>query len=562
MQLTNELIQTLNEALEGTRTPEVPGAAAAILSPDGDWFGASGVANVAENTPLQPSDRFEAGSIAKTFLATTLLQLTESGQLSLEDTLTDWLPTTLTDSVPNASEITIKQILGHTSGIADYLDVFVEQARANPTLFVQDWQSEQLLGFLEGVEPFFEPGESWQYSNTNYILVGAVIEAVIGNSYGQEVRDRILDPLNLQDTFIAGEEEIPGGYIKGYWDFDANGTLDDLSITNLSWAGSAGSLISNTADLAAFFDALLKDKTLLQPETLAQMLDTIPVDSPNYDAYGLGIGTIESPNRFWYAHRGQTLGFRSNLWYSPAEEITYVELINGRSTDNLVADLLPVFRNGLENNTGMLGTDEADVLVGDAADNMIDGKAGDDTIAGESGDDILLGGEGDDVIRGDRNTRNLQNAEIGGNDIIFGGNGSDRIGGKSGNDILSGDAGDDFIWGDGGDDIIMGGSGNDLLVGDNFSQGAGSDLFVFGNGDGTDTILDFEVGIDKIGLIEGELSFAELSFVQSGRHILLGVARTSETLAVINNAQAADLDESSFSVVADVSNLEDALMLI
>lgn len=352
MQLSDDLIADLNAALDATRAPEVPGAAVAILSPDGDWFGASGVSDLANNTPLQPDDRFEAGSLTKTFIATAILQLVEADQLSLEDRLTDWLPAAVTDRVPNAGEITVQQILQHTSGIADYLDGLAAQATTNPALFLQDWQPPQLLGLIDGVEPFFEPGESWQYSNTNYLLAGLIIEAVTGNSYASELRTRILDPLNLQDTFIAGEESIPGGYIKGYWDFDGNGGLDDLSITNLSWAESAGSLISNTQDLATFFDALLKDRTLLQPETLAQMLDTIPVDSPNYDSYGLGIGTLESPNRFWYAHRGQTLGFRSNLWYSPAEDITYVELTNGRSDDNLVRDLLPTFRNGLENNTG------------------------------------------------------------------------------------------------------------------------------------------------------------------------------------------------------------------
>ncbi|MEB3356616.1 MAG: serine hydrolase [Synechococcales bacterium] len=352
LMLPDTLIADLEAALDATRAPEVPGAAVAILSPDGDWFGASGVSDLANNTPLQPDDRFEAGSITKTFIATAILQLVEEGQLTLEDTLTDWLSPTFTDVIPNASAITVRQLLNHTSGIADYLDVFVERASSNPTLFLQQWEPEQLVGFLEGVEPLFAPGESWQYANTNYILAGSIIEAVTGNSYGSELRSRIIDPLNLEDTFIFGEEEIPGGYIKGYWDFDNNGVLDDLSITNLSWAGSAGSLISNTKDLAAFFDALLKDRSLLQPETLAQMLDTIPVSSPNYDSYGLGIGTLESPTRFWYAHRGQTLGFRSNLWYSPAEDITYVELTNGRSDDNLVRDLLPTFRNGLENNHG------------------------------------------------------------------------------------------------------------------------------------------------------------------------------------------------------------------
>ena len=210
----------------------------------------------------------------------------------------------------------------------------------------------------------------------------------------------------------------------------------------------------------------------------------------------------------------------------------------------------------------ILGTDTDDILRGDAGNNNMNGKAGNDTLAGELGDDIILGGDGDDILRGDLNSRSPQDDVMGGNDIIFGGDGNDRIGGKSGNDILSGDAGDDFIWGDDGDDIIMGGTGNDILVGDNFSNGSGSDLFVFGNDDGTDTILDFEVGTDRIGLVEGELTFADLTITQDGSMAVLGVASTGEAIAMLQGVQAASLTESSFEVVADVSNLEDAMALI
>ncbi|MEL6385534.1 MAG: hypothetical protein AAFQ89_24355, partial [Cyanobacteria bacterium J06626_18] len=112
------------------------------------------------------------------------------------------------------------------------------------------------------------------------------------------------------------------------------------------------------------------------------------------------------------------------------------------------------------------------------------------------------------------------------------------------------------------DDILMGVTGNDTLIGDNFSNGSGSDTFVFGNGDGTDTILDFEVGIDSIGLVEGALIFADLTITQEGNTTLLGVASSGETLAVLNGVQASALTESSFEVVADVSNPEEAMALI
>ena len=118
---------------------------------------------------------------------------------------------------------------------------------------------------------------------------------------------------------------------------------------------------------------------------------------------------------------------------------------------------------------------------------------------------------------------------------------NDRIGGKGGNDVLFGESGDDLIWGDDGDDILRGGLGNDTLTGDDFSGGSGSDIFVLAIGEGTDTIVDFEVGADFIGLADG-LSFASLSF--SGNRILAG----EDTLAELN-VDAASLDEASFVTI-------------
>ena len=126
---------------------------------------------------------------------------------------------------------------------------------------------------------------------------------------------------------------------------------------------------------------------------------------------------------------------------------------------------------------------------------------------------------------------------------------------------LSPNCRDDFIWGDAGDDIVMGGTGNDTLMGDNQSGGSGSDLFVFGTGDGTDTIMDFEVGVDLIGLVAGELTFADLMLAQDGSSALLGIASSGETLAILQGVQSSSLLENSFTVVADISTLEDAMAI-
>ncbi|MDB9527001.1 DUF4347 domain-containing protein [Oscillatoria sp. CS-180] len=193
------------------------------------------------------------------------------------------------------------------------------------------------------------------------------------------------------------------------------------------------------------------------------------------------------------------------------------------------------------------GSDAAETLVGENTADVIYALDGDDTVAGGLGDDVLFGEAGDDVLRGDRNSRSPQVGEPGGNDTIYGGDGNDRIGGKSGDDSLYGDAGDDVIWGDDGDDLLWGGDGDDTLTGDDDSGGSGSDTFVLAIGDGTDTITDFEVDTDFIGLF-GTLSFNQLTIGQEAEDALIEF--NGQTLATVLGVGAEALTESSFVLVS------------
>lgn len=190
--------------------------------------------------------------------------------------------------------------------------------------------------------------------------------------------------------------------------------------------------------------------------------------------------------------------------------------------------------------TLIVGTPDAETLVGTADDEVLNGFGGNDVIAGGLDDDIIYGGEGNDTLRGDRNSINA-GGNIGGDDIFYGGAGNDRIGGKGGNDKLYGEAGNDQLFGDNGDDLLRGGLGNDRLEG-----GRGSDTFVLAAGEGTDTIRDFVVGEDRIGLAGG-LTFGQLSVVQTGQNarIFLG----GETLAILQRVNANTLTEAVFTVV-------------
>ena len=213
-----------------------------------------------------------------------------------------------------------------------------------------------------------------------------------------------------------------------------------------------------------------------------------------------------------------------------------IDPITGDFTQNGGADtLLRITINELAAQGGN------DVIDGGLGNDVIEGGAGLDLLAGGLGDDTLFGDDGDDTLRGDLNSRDPQ-VGIGGDDVLYGGAGNDAIGGKGGNDTLFGDEGDDLLFGDDGDDILTGGAGNDRLQGDDFSGGSGADIFVLEANAGTDTIVDFQLGTDLIGLGSG-LSFAQLSF--QGDSILFG----GDTLATLSGVQASGLTESSFTSV-------------
>lgn len=396
--LALSLQNTLNQSSQG-----IVGAAATITSAAGTWFGASGVENLVTGTAVEPDDRFQIGSITKPFVATIALQLSEEGNLNLEDTLDRWLSPELIRQIPNASQITLRQLLNHTSGIPDYVPSLLS---SGVNLF-REWQPTELIGLLAGAEAKFAPGTDWFYSNTNYVLMGLVIEAATQSPIAQQIRSRILEPLKLENTFFAGAETIPGGTVSGYWDVNNDGRLDDVGNLSLSWAGAAGALVSNTEDVVRFTEALFGGE-LLKPETLEQMLTFVePINSNAFSGYGLGIARLKTTEGLFYGHTGLTLGFRSSVWYSPTEQVIYADLQNTRRYNNLFTPILATWENdpdrqiiGTEDNNFLIGGGLNDVIQGNGGDDLISGGVGNDYLWGEAGRDrfLLTPGEGIDAI--------------------------------------------------------------------------------------------------------------------------------------------------------------------
>ena len=246
-----------------------------------EWRGSSGVTDLATGAPVDPDGWFRIGSVTKTFTAAVVLQLVGEGVLALGDSVERWLP----GVVPGGDGITVRQLLNHTSGLHNYTNDLGDPAAIVRDRFVQ-WEPMRAVGMAVSRDPLFAPGTMWAYSNTNYILLGMVIEVATSASYGAEVRRRILDPLGMRRTVVPGDEvRLPEPHAQGYMPVD--GELVDTAEFNVSQAWAAGEIVSTAADLNTFYAGLLSGEVVGLGE-LEAMLTTVDNSGANH-GYGLGI---------------------------------------------------------------------------------------------------------------------------------------------------------------------------------------------------------------------------------------------------------------------------------
>ncbi|WP_285663676.1 serine hydrolase domain-containing protein [Actinorhabdospora filicis] len=268
---------------------------------------ASGVVELGRSRPAPVDGRFRIGSVTKTFTSTVALQLVGEGRISLDDSVERWLPGT----VPNGGNITLRQLLNHTSGLYNYTD----DTLVTPEQVVRDrykrWTPRQLVTLATSRDPLFPPGTAWSYSNTNYVLIGLVIERVTGRSLGAEIDRRIVGPLGLWDTEVPGNSVwITGPHAHGYVQVD--GAPVDITAMNVSSSYAVGDIISTTRDLNTFYAALLGGR-LLKPAQLAAM-KTTAFDS----GYGLGLSKVALPcgAEIW-GHTGGIPGYLTFSFHQP-----------------------------------------------------------------------------------------------------------------------------------------------------------------------------------------------------------------------------------------------------
>ena len=291
-----------------------------------------------------PTDgAFRIGSITKTFTATTILQLADEGILTLDDSLSVWLPE-VAEQLPYGDQITLRQLLSHTAGVfnftnnrayyRDWFEGLVEDETAG-TLMLPCWDrtpKDILDTYVYDGTATFAPGARgrWAYSNTGFMVLGMVIEAATGHTVAEEYHSRIFDPLNMAHTYLECHEPPVTGLVHGYMTDEV--ALLDVFEVHSSAAWTAGGLISSVPDLMVFAKALFAGQLFDDQTMLEAMIDSVPEGD-----YGLGLMVYVSS----VGHDGTSNGFASALRYWPEDEMVVVVLYNGEGDPgSMIPDVL------------------------------------------------------------------------------------------------------------------------------------------------------------------------------------------------------------------------------
>jgi D-alanyl-D-alanine carboxypeptidase len=367
----SELSAALQRVLDEFRTAnDLPGVSAALIAPGvGFWSGASGVADRTTGEPLSPNTLVPIGDVSKNLTAALLVKLAEDRVLALDDAVADYV-----SGIPNGSKITIRQLLGLTSGLGPLKQDFWRVLQEEPS---RRWTPRETLSYMAA--PYARPGEGFRYwdvnfnegyrhGDPNYVVAGMVIEAATSSTVADELERRLLRPFDLsKEIFIQGEECIPREIAHGYQDlsrgsdvFAGDGKLDDTLGLETGWQPEPGStcsyfvptpafatavftdgaMVASAPGLARWAEALFSGKAV-SPASLEAMTDFHPISfaQGGHRDYGLGVAEYVMRGVVW-EHEGALPGYASYMGYLPEEGVSVVALTNAVFSMRPLADAL------------------------------------------------------------------------------------------------------------------------------------------------------------------------------------------------------------------------------
>ena len=334
-QQRREAYAALQDVMANTVADDGPGVVLLVDGPHtGQQIFAGGLADRENKTAAQTVNHFRVAGLTKAFISTLIIQMVSEGELALTDTLAMRLPEAA-QMMPNNEQITIEHLLMMTSGLPDYRDNpdFWTAVRAQEK---RGWTPPELIPFAAALPAVAEPGEEFHYANTNYLLLHMILDDLLEEDLNEALQDRILDRVDMPDTYLEPIATTTGGHISGYADFNGDGVIEStLPYDDGRGLGDLG-LISNAIDLGEFAPALY-ERTLPGENGREQSLTTVPMG--NGTAYGLGIMQRPSAWGDLWGYASAASGFTSQLWYLPEYETSIVVLISGEET-NLADDLV------------------------------------------------------------------------------------------------------------------------------------------------------------------------------------------------------------------------------
>lgn len=304
----------LRATLDATHEAGMYGLFSAAQDGNTRWNGASGVADVRTGRPVTPGMRQRAGSITKSFVATAILQQVEKGRINLDAPVGRYLYSLF--PVRPGKQVTVRMLLNHTSGIGDYvLTAYPSLGNLSPKSLdddrFRDVSPEQLIEWGLQAPRTGEPGERWSYSNTNYIIAGRLLEKVTGTEAEEYITRNVIAKAGLKDTYFPSGPHIAEPHSRMYESlYQHIKPPRDYSTFNMSWAWTAGALVSTMDDLNRFYRKLLTGG-LIGGAALAQMQRTVPVKDPDGNLlmnYGLGLYSLDLPCGTFWGHDGAVFG--------------------------------------------------------------------------------------------------------------------------------------------------------------------------------------------------------------------------------------------------------------
>ena len=356
---TNVLKKEIQSKLdEWHKAGKFPGATVGVALADGESFGlAVGYSDRDSKTPMKPTDRMLAGSTGKTFAAATAMQLVKEGKIGLDDKIEKYFgKEPWFNRLPNAKDITVRMLMNHTSGLVRYefKKEFTDYLTANP---MKVWTPEERLAYLFDSKAAFEAGKGWDYSDTNYIVLGMIIEKVTGKVFYDEVRKRFTKKFKLDDT-IAQEGPVMKGVVQGYAGPNNPFGGKDAMIENgkfvvnpqLEWTG--GGWASTGHDLARWAKIIYEGKAY-DASLLPQVLNGVAAPMLGRETkYGLATIIRNTPAGVSYGHSGFFPGYVTDMMYFPDQKIAIAVQVNtsapgvfgGKSPGRLIAEIAELIR--------------------------------------------------------------------------------------------------------------------------------------------------------------------------------------------------------------------------